>query len=109
MVLENGALKIVQEAGSLLAPGQGTELPKFRVFPRFCQFRRVQPSVGIRRRNVNIGGRYDQDAFRRAMRGGGDFVAPPDAQPAATLQKKRNVCPHGRPALTQSLFVSLSY
>src|SRR5439155_4841089 len=68
IVLENGAFEIVQKAGSPLAPGQGTELPEFRVFRRFCQFRRIQPAIGVRSRNMNIRGGDNQNGHRFDVR-----------------------------------------
>ena len=79
MVPENGALKIVQEAGSLLAPGQGTELPEFRVFRRFCKFRRIQPAIGIRRRNMNIRGGNNQNGQGFDVRQRVNLVSAPDS------------------------------
>src|SRR6266704_5124806 len=92
MVLETGALKIVQEAGSLLAPGQGTELPEFRVFRRFCQFRRIQPAIGVRRRYMNIRGRTNQNGQGFDVRQRVTLVSAPDPERTTALQKERNIC-----------------
>src|SRR6202165_4494164 len=65
IALENGLLKIVRKAVSLRAPGQSTELPKFRVYSEFCQRRglaqrRIQPAKRVRRGHPNIARRDDQ-------------------------------------------------
>src|SRR5882757_5236671 len=91
MMPENGAFEIVQKAGSLLAPGQGTELPEFRVFRRFCQFRRIQPAIGVRRRYMNIRGGNNQNGQGFDIRQRVNLVSAPDPERTAALQKERNV------------------
>ncbi len=89
MTLKNRRFEIIRKAASLRAPGQSTELPKFRVCGEFCQRNSVahggiQPAKSVGSGHANIAWRNDQERLVWQYRAADKFRHPcpmPKARP----------------------------
>src|SRR5690242_19835642 len=70
MLLEDRFFEIVEKRTALQAPGKSTEPIKLRVSGRVCQLRRVEPAIGVGRRNANrLRRNNEQVAFGNVWQG----------------------------------------